>query len=235
MSLAVGLKPYYEDEAVTIYLGDCRDVLPRLGEVDLVLTDPPYGIEYITNYRTWRTHIATRVKGDESSPVSIIPSIRLVESGALYWFTTERSIESFYFSASGCGLEPKRMLVWDKGNWAAGDLEGDWACQTEYIPWATRGRHKLRGNRPPNLLHVRREVAATRIVDHPTQKPVDLMRQIILPSSDRDNIVLDPFMGSGTTLRAAKDLGRKAIGVEIEERYCEIAAKRMAQTVMELT
>ena len=230
----VAVKPYFEDKDIQIYLGDCRDILPTLPKVDLVLTDPPYGIDYLTNHRTWRVHIATPIIGDGVVPLDVVPLLTIKEGGAVYWFTTERSIESFYVAAEACGLTAKRMIVWDKMNWAAGDLKGDWAVRTEYIPWAAKGRHVLRGPRPNNILQVRREVAANRIVYHPTQKPVDLFQQIVLASSGEAHTILDPFMGSGTTLRAAKDLGRKAIGIEIEERYCEIAAKRLAQSVMQL-
>ncbi len=230
------VKPYYDDGMCVIYHGDCREVLPTLQPIDLVVTDPPYGINYVTNYRSWRTHIAVPVEGDDAMPVDVVPLLAdlLVEGGALYWFGTEDAITPFRQAAEVCGLRRRRVLVWDKLNWASGDLEGDWASRCEFIPWAAKGRHRLRGGRPHNLLAVRREVAATRVVFHPSQKPLELLSHIIQASSDAGQTVLDPFMGSGSTLRAAKDLGRRAIGIEIEERYCEIAAKRLGQEVLAL-
>lgn len=231
------ISPYFEDDDSVIYHGACEDVLPHLEKesVAVVLTDPPYGIEYISNHRSWITaHIAVPIAGDDALPVEILEDIvpLMRDTAAIYWFCTEDGITPFNQVALALGLTKRRTLVWDKKNWASGDLEGDWASQCEFIPWAAKGRHLLRGGRPSNLLSYAREVAATRVVYHPSQKPLDLLEKIIQTSSDPGDVVLDPFMGSGSTLRAAKDLGRKAIGIEKDEHYCEIAVKRLAQGVL---
>ena len=228
------MTPYYQHKDITIYHGDCREILPTLDAVDLVLTDPPYGIQYVSNRRHVSTHIATSIRGDVEFPLWSISAVASVvsEGGAAYWFCREESIGDINHAARSVGMSPRRALVWDKGSWGMGDLRGEWAVQTEMVAWAANGRHLLRGGRPSNLLPFRREVAACRRVWHPSQKPVAVLRRIIETSSDGDSVILDPFMGSGTTLVAAKELGRRAIGIELEERYCEIAAKRLAQEIL---
>ena len=210
------MKPYYQDEAVTLYHGDCREILPQLELVDLVLTDPPYGIDYkplrgSNGSKMWGNE---RVSGDAEpfDPTFLLTFPRLVLFGANHY--------AHLLPPSG------GWIVWDKSpagprvGFIYSHAELAWTNLTNHIEkfsleWEGNSR-----NGEPFL--------------HPTQKPVALMREIIARFGDVDGIALDPFAGSGTTLRAAKDLGRKAIGIEIEERYCEIAAKRMSQMVLPL-
>jgi site-specific DNA-methyltransferase (adenine-specific) len=127
----------------------------------------------------------------------------------------------------------KHILAWDKGErGTVGDLECGFGEAWEAIFYGMKGRRKLNGSRPRTV--IRYDWSGTMDPVHPTVKPVALLSRLVAWSSSHGELVLDPFMGSGTTLRAAKDLGRKAIGIEIEERYCEIAAKRMAQEVLPL-
>lgn len=203
--------PYYQDDAVTIYHGDCRDLLPLMPKVDLVLTDPPYGIG--EDGGACRTRgVPGYSKYPQMGWDRDIPSpdtFRLVLAAAphaVIWggnYFTDRLPVS------------RGWLYWQKlmgGDFSDGELA--WtsrdAALREWTQTNKSGGHQ-----------------------HPTQKPVELIRWCIgfFPAAQT---ILDPFMGSGTTLRAAKDLGRRAIGIEIEERYCEIAAKRMAQSVMAL-
>ena len=210
--------PYYQDEAVTIYHGDCREILPLLEPVDLVLTDPPYGQEYTSRYNRYRNPFSPIV-GDDKFPADVaIKLIPLARAGAII-FGTEVALAP---------LQPDSWLIWAKDSWSAGNLKHTYARQHEVAGfWAGRTHHFANG-RPQTIIECPR-VPPIGLM-HPTQKPVALLKQLILHHICQT--VLDPFMGSGTTLRAAKDLGRKAIGIEIEEEYCEIAAKRMAQTVM---
>jgi len=208
------MKPYYEDESVTIYNADCRDVLPMLDKVDLVLTDPPYGI------------------GRDGKPPSTSSHGGHKGYEFMGWDTNRPSCETFERILSAASdsviwggnyfadfLPPQRgWLVWDKGQ-RIDQADGELAWSTQQTP--------LR------IYTLNRVAIANDGAVHPTQKPRSLMRWCIGFFPDAQTI-LDPFMGSGTTLRAAKDLNRKAIGIEIEERYCEIAAKRMSQLVMEL-
>jgi DNA modification methylase len=191
------MKPYYEDGFVRIYHGDCRDVLPLLGAVGLVLTDPPYpGYD----------------KGWDVPDVSAILSSISAETFVVFWPVLvpsplpEHVAEHVWHKPNGQSVyHYERILI-------AGD--------------ANPGAKVYRiAAILPNYTQYAREC-----VDHPTQKPVKLLRALLM--AHKSEPVLDPFMGSGTTLRAAKDLGRVAIGIEIEERYCEIAAERLAQEVL---
>jgi site-specific DNA-methyltransferase (adenine-specific) len=202
------VKPYYQDDAVQIYHGDCREILPGLEPVDLVLTDPPYGLGDLWQggKEAWPLHHGQMSWDakivDELPELITIGRQQIVWGGHLYPLPKSRG-----------------WFIWDKINcndkWTSGQAEMAWSNLDRPIRvWRSHSP-------PPAVLAAK---------SHPTQKPVELMSWC-LKFTDGQTI-LDPFMGSGTTLRAAKDLGRKAIGIEIEEKYCEIAAKRMAQEVL---
>jgi site-specific DNA-methyltransferase (adenine-specific) len=223
------MKPYYEQDGITIYHGDCRDVLSGLASesVAVVVTDPPYGIGYNSGfYKNGNPFGALR--SDDITNAVWLPYIAVLirPDGASYCFSrwdvlgTWKSLFKFF------GLEAKSCIVWDKTRTGMGDLSGAYAPSHEMVLFTARGRHTLRRGRKPDLLSVQR-VGAKR--DHPTEKPPELMAEFILNSSDEGDTVLDPFCGVGPTLIAAQRNGRKAIGIEIEERYCEVAAKRLAQ------
>ena len=208
--------PYFQDEAVTIYHGDCRDILPLLEPVDLVLTDPPYGIGYRSNRgATWE---GTEVAGDSDSSLRDWLIVALPGKPIAIFGTWK-------VSRPLC----RAVLIWNKGPASGmGDLAFPWKNSFEEIYILGDGWH---GSRDEAIIKGHIQVSwESHGRGHPNQKPVSLM--VYLLSKHPGQVILDPFMGSGTTLRAAKDLGRKAIGIEIEERYCEIAAKRMAQGVL---
>ena len=218
--MAEGMKPYYQDESVTIYNADCRDVLPTLDKVDLVLTDPPYGIGEAAGKNASRGMMA--VSKDfgfdtwDDEPISD-DLISLVRS---------KGDTQIIFGGNYYDLPPTpSWLIWDKENGATdfADAEMAWTNMKSAVRlfrWRWQGM--LQG-----------DMGKKEFRYHPTQKPMPVMRWCI-EQSKTTGTILDPFMGSGTTLRAAKDLNRKAVGIELEERYCEIAAKRMSQLVMEL-
>lgn len=230
------IEPHYVEDGIIVYNAACEDVLPLLevGAFAACITDPPYGIEFVSNHRKLRTHIASPIVGDDHLPVEIIEEIAplLRDTAALYWFCTDDGITPFKEAAKDAGLIERTTLVWDKLNWTSGDLDGDWACRLEYIAWAAKGRHLLRGGRPNNLLQFHREAAGSFDFHHPSQKPVDLLYRLIETSTDKGDLILDPYAGSGSTLRAAKDLGRRAVGIEIREDYAEVIVKRLAQGVL---
>lgn len=198
------MSPYYQDSAVTIYHGDCRDVLPSITPVDCVLTDPPYGI-----YDCGGKWGAKAQLTWDREPVDFMAGVLAMGRTSIIWGG------NYYV------LPPSRgWLVWRKPDRvpSASDCELAWTSldmNTRIFAWTIAATNAER-------------------VGHPTQKPLAVMHWSLGFVPDAQTI-LDPFMGSGTTLRAAKDLGRKAIGIEIEERYCEIAARRMAQEVLPLT
>lgn len=222
------MTPYYDEDGITIYHGDCGDVLPALPPPRVVITDPPYGINYATKK-------LGAVSGDHEVPVGWLKLLRRREGQAMrmYWFTHESGIGPVRDALLGDGWSLYRMLVWNKGTMTPGDLS-DYGSQTEYIVSAVGmcQKDRLRGARDSNLISVPR--VDMRVLQHPTEKPVPLMSYLVVRSSDVGDLVLDPFMGSGPVLVAAQQLGRRAIGIEREEKYCEIAAKRLAQRALPL-
>ena len=212
------MKPYYEDSAVTIYLGDCLEIVPCLGRFDLLLTDPPYGIGYVHGVGGGNSARSTEFSG-----VSVYGDNSDFDPSP--WLSYDRSIlwGANHFAnklPSSAG-----WLVWDKRDGMAGNDQSD--CELAWSNWMTTARvHRQAWN---GMITTGEQRGKRRV--HPTQKPVELMKWCISLAGDTTTI-LDPFAGSGTTGRAAKDLGRKAVLIEREERYCEIAAKRMAQEVM---
>jgi site-specific DNA-methyltransferase (adenine-specific) len=232
------ITPYYDDGQITIYHGDCLDVLPSLvGEsIDLVLTDPPYGVDYLSNRRIRDTEVAQVIHADDSLDAmrgALALCAPLMKDDAhCYYFASADETVGDACRALPLSMTFHRLLCWDKGNHGMGDLERDYGHAWEAIVYATKGRGRaLNPPRPSSLLSGYGRGSGVTWV-HPTQKPVTLMKFLIERSSVTGETVLDPFMGSGTTLRAAKDLGRRAIGIEINEQYCEIAVRRLAQEVL---
>lgn len=208
-----------------LFNADCRDVMCLLPRVQAVVTDPPYGIKYKTKYRQVMDTPAMLV-GDDSAPLWSVGlmAAQVCDGGALYICTSFKVFDSWLGEIRRVGLTPKTPIVWDKTAHTAGDLQGDYGCRTELILFAHKGRHILRGGRPQNLWAVPREPAGP----HPTPEPVELMRRCIVNSTDPGDIILDPFMGSGTTGVAALQTGRKFIGIEIDQGYYSLAYNRIA-------
>jgi len=215
---AIG-KPYFRDDSadIAIYCGDCRELLPKIPDksIDLVLTDPPYGINLDTSYDKFKNNKSYDVIKGDNSPFD--PSILLplaekliiwggncfadklpVHFGWLAWIKTARN---------GAKIRQAEMeLAW-----------------TNFITRSQAYRYTWIG--------AYREAGEDIEYCHPCQKPISLMRWCLGLVPDA-MIILDPYMGVGSTLRASLDTGRKCIGIEIEEKYCEIAAKRLSQSVM---
>lgn len=205
--------PYYQDDHVTLYHGDCREILAWLAG-DVLVTDPPYGMALRMNRggRNGDLHVA----GDEDTSA---------RDEALDMWGKRPAV---VFGRWSIERPPstRMVLTWDKGEAVgAGAIDLPWKPVTEEIYILGSGFSGHRGScvlryQPPLDNRV-----------HPTQKPVELMRNLI--GKCPDGIIADPFAGSGSTLRAAKDLGRKAIGVELDERHCEQAANRLGQEVLD--
>lgn len=216
--------PYYEDEWVRLYHGDCRDVLPQLPAVDLVLTDPPYGISYVSNMSAGQGTVPITNDGARLSLRLYRSVLPLIRADHLLWFTRWDAWPDVWVEL-GQRFPMRGMLIWDKGSPGMGDLH-HWGPSYEMI--ASAGAGRIVGARDGSILRYAGVPSRDRL--HPTEKPVALLSYLI-QKLDADT-VLDPFAGSGSTLVAAKTLGRRAIGVEIEERYCEIAARRLAQDTL---
>ena len=218
------IKPYYQDSAVTLYHGDCKEIVPQLGKFDLLLTDPPYGIgrengmggggvaglckRYPSKYDG---------KWDRERPENISELLQYAKRHIIWGGN--------YFA----DILPngKKWLIWDKQQTmpSYSDAELAWTsldgASVKIFRYCGNGLMAKEKNRV-----------------HPTQKPLSLITWCI-ELSDKSNktpvqTILDPFAGSGTTGRAAKDLGRKCTLIEREEKYCEIIVKRMQQEVLDL-
>lgn len=219
------MKPYYQDNFCTIFHGNCREILPGLPKVDLVLTDPPYGIGADKNTRANKQHgnsIAPSKDYGIGNWDSATPEKELFD--ILIALSTYQIIWGGNYFYLPYGM--KCWLVWDKdnGNNGYADCELAWTN----LPKAVR-KIKFRWM---GMLQQNMKEKEYRF--HPTQKPTPVMMWAIQQAPETCLTILDPFMGSGTTLRAAKDLNRKSIGIEIEEKYCEIAANRLSQEVLSL-
>ncbi len=246
------MTPYYSHAGITIYHGDCLEVLPEIDSVDLVLTDPPYGItsndwdKIPQLVQMWRAfdrvcHIAIMTASQ--------PFTSLVVSSNLgnfkhEWIWRKNRGSNFANTVREPFKEHESVLVFAQSAWtynpqrqtrSGSGLERvaykvAFASQSEnYRDFAGRAASQLPEDRvPSSVQHFNTETGL-----HPTQKPLALIAYLLSTYSNVGDVVLDPFCGSGTTLRAAKDLGRRAIGIEIEEKYCEIAAKRLSQEVLD--
>jgi DNA modification methylase len=195
--------PYYQDDHVTIYHGDCLDVIDVV-EFDVVVTDPPYG----TNNDD--------LHGDSYFPYDVLDG----EVPTVAFGSARNMVETI----RGFRTPPHRVMVWAPA-FRAGSQRAD-NIVYKFDPIYVWHPTKTEMGAAPWDDVFQQHLGRTSSIF----KPVPMMRELcqVVPSG----VILDPFMGSGTTLRAAKDLGRKAIGVEIEERYCEIAAQRCAQEVL---
>jgi site-specific DNA-methyltransferase (adenine-specific) len=212
------IKPYYEEPGITIYHGDCRDILPHLPKVDLVLTDPPYGINYQSARRTeWQRK--DKIQGDNEFPLWIFAELK--PSVALFVWCRWDTLPIL--------PPPKSFIVWDKIIHSMGDLRHEYGRQWEAVAFYPGPSHSFI-YRPTDVIRSQRVMPMQ--LKHPNEKPVDAILQLLRPHPGET--VLDPFMGSGTTLVAAKQLGRKAIGIEIEKKYCDIAIDRLRQEVLPL-
>jgi DNA modification methylase len=209
------LKPYYEHKGITIYHGDCLEIIPELEAVDLCLTDPPYGIGAYKTGTMGGGVLAKQSSYDktdwDSKPIDF----------NLLWKLLSLGKYACCFGGNYYPVPPASCwLVWDKENGRNNfaDCELAW---TNYGRAARLIKHQwngmLRKNKEPRY--------------HPTQKPLDVIAWAI-GLAPKHTTILDPFMGSGTTLRAAKNLGLNATGIELEEKYCEIAARRLQQEVL---
>ena len=202
------MKPYFTDSTGTIQIfhGDCREILP-LVKADVVVTDPPYGVEF---------------RGEEWD--AEVPS---------WWLPLARACAPLVVFTTA----PTTLWDYPRPDWVlcaarpAAQSRTSYGGFNHWSPVLVYGK----GSWSPDFhsAHAMQAGAENVGIQHPCPKPLSLMRWLI--AGTKGETILDPFMGSGTTLRAAKDLGRRAIGIEIEERYCEIAAKRLQQEVLQFS
>lgn len=219
------MKPYYEHGGITIYHGDCRDVLPHIS-ADVVLTDPPYGIEgssgtinkarakgkYQSDFTDDRAYIDQVVVPIIQILVSTVPCVVLTPGNKNFDLYPRCDSFGTFFQPAAIGLQ------------TFGNLDAQ--------PILYYGKNALGRNMGVPCSYRLTEPPPKSI--HPCAKPFRAWRALLSNIAQPGMMILDPFMGIGTTLRAAKDLGMRAIGIELDERYCETAARRLSQEVMAL-
>jgi site-specific DNA-methyltransferase (adenine-specific) len=220
------VQPYYSQDGIDIFLGDCLDVLPQLGPVDHCITDPPYGVGF-----KYESHVDSPETYQDDVARAVLASESLVSNGWMCVYqsaSTARSWPAWFPREWRLVAMPKTfvqirpvgvgrpqwatdyVLVWSVGEPQSGSgAARDWhVCETSNI--------------------------AARPVGHPCPRPETGLVWLLECFTDPGDLILDPFMGSGTTLVAAKRLGRRAIGIEREQKYCDIAIRRLAQSVLPL-
>ena len=218
------MKPYYEDakSGIVIYHGDCREILPTLPKVGLVLTDPPYAIG--AGRGEWSATAAVAIGLHEAAK-------RVLKTGSMVTFTTTsgRGIE-FTQGAVASKLAFNRLLVWAKTD----------GVSRAVSPWKWDAVAILLFGRAPSTRVGASSIHTTpakydRPSGHPAELPDGLAEWLYAPFDQPGLVTVDPFMGTGRLLEAAARRRRSVIGIDREERYCEIAAKRLEQQVLQFT
>ena len=247
------MKPYFEDDWVKIYLGDCRDILPSLPKVDLVLTSPPYNFDagsglgckydYAFKAKGYKDNYTTNEYYQQQCELLdlVIPKAGLV----FYNIQMIAGNKDALFKLIGNYAHfLKEIIIWDKKNAEPAMNENCLNSQFEFILVFSKdnkrkfGRCFFERGTLSNVWSIGKviknqhnELGRTK---HSAMMPVTLADRVLINFSCRGDTVLDPYLGSGTTALSAKKLNRKCIGIEIEEKYCEIAAKRCSQGVFDL-
>lgn len=239
------MKPYYDDGQSVIYHGDALDVLAELTTpVAAVLTDPPYASG--TRMEAHKSSSGAMLRAgrfadrpielDQMTTTGFVWLMRhvaqfcrplLPDGGSFLSFIDWRQWPNLVGALETCNYRVQGMVVWDKGSMGLGN---GFRAQHELVCHASKGVPNVEDKGVGNVIRCPRQEP----VDHPSPKPLPLLNRLLSVVSAPGDVVLDPFMGSGSTLKAAKDLGRRAIGIEFEERYCEVAASRLDQNVLDL-
>jgi DNA modification methylase len=216
------MKPYFENDLITLYHGDCLEVTEWLG-ADVLVTDPPYGQAYKSNMdRGTRTAWHDSIAGDNDATA---------RNACLELWGDERAALVFGTWKVEKPSKTRQTVIWDKTPCGfMGDLAIPFGNAHEEI--YCLGKQGWTGNREASVINVQMLMSAdANRPDHPTPKPIGLMEKLV---SKTVGTIADPFAGSGATLIAARNLGRRAIGVELEEKYCELIATRLSQEAFDL-
>lgn len=227
---------YYEekDPDLKIYCGDCLEIMPLLPKVDLIVTDPPYGIDFLSA-RPKEGKKKEKIHNDKYEDyLSLLPKMfsafkEVLNDGGCCCCCCgggTPALAHLWIEAKKW-LDVENVCVWDKGFVGMG---WRYRFQWESILIATKGERKTwnGGTNVSNVIKIQKDIPQAG--EHPTPKPVSLMRLFIEHNSNELDLILDPFMGGGTTLIACKEDMRNGIGIEISEKYCSIAKKRIKAT-----
>ena len=239
--------PIYDRNGVTLYQGDALEILPALAPADALITDPDYGVgidftkrggvlgNRAKNIRGGTNHLPP----DEADALltAMLQSARLTRPQALvFWSGSEPRGDAFAAAVTRAGWRRAHRIIWHKPN-GAGPTGSGLARHHEPCYWLTREGERIRRagewRMLPDVITIARIYpGVSEAVPHPTQKPVELMRRLVRFFSQPGETVLDPFAGSGTTLVAAAQLGRAAVGIEQNAEYCDLIVDRLRQGVL---
>lgn len=215
---------------INLMQGDCLERMKEIpsGSVDMILTDPPYGMNLKPQRSGGKFH-GKMIKNDDNLQWCddfFIQCKRLLKKDRVaFVFCSHHCVSEFITSAKSAGFDIKNLLVWNKGHFGMG---GNWRPSHELILVLTTGRFVTHSNSLKTIIDFKK-VHHSKAV-HPTEKPVDLLEHLVVePDFDAD-VVLDPFMGSGSTGVACRNLNRKFIGIEMDENYFNIAKQRIEET-----
>ena len=192
--------------------------------VNAIITDPPYGINYVSQ-------TGARIKHDKAPFIWFLyDAFRVLKSGGTLLCFTRWDVEQTFIDAIElAGFRVKSEVIWDKVYHGMGDTKAAFAPAHENIVFAIKGKYSFPGGRPKDLVTFSKLGSAQMI--HPTEKPVGLIANLITAVTKPDDLILDPFAGSGSTLVAAKKSGRRFIGVELDDEYYEKARRRIEEVV----
>jgi DNA modification methylase len=217
------VKPYYEEAGIRLFHGDCREILPELGLFDLLLTDPPYTIEAKGGGIAAKRQYLTDIKGkvDGGFDVSLLD-----KHPSWMVFCGKHQLKELL---AATGDRVWSLVTWNKPN-PTPLCAGNYLPDTEYIVHAYKSGRLFGEYKDKSRFIV--HPSEQNDFDHPTGKPLAVMAKMIRLGTEEGESIVDPFSGSGSTLVAARNLGRLATGIEIEERHCETAATRLSQSVL---
>ena len=242
------MKPYYQEDNITVYNHDCMEIMDSMEDesVDLVVTDPPYNIGD-ENKRTKQGNFIKSNKDawgqwdsfdkkeyDEMMRRVISTCYRLLKDGGAFYMFTAREDNGFFIrEAVKAGFTYANQIVIIKTNPLPHFCKTNWRSGFELCMYLTKGKPKtFNFLEQPQMINVFYYLIGKKESRHPTEKPLKVVRQIIEVSSNRGDVVLDPFLGSGTTARACKNTGRRCVGMEISEEYCQTIVNRLGQEVL---
>ena len=213
-----------------LYQGDCLEVMDGIKDksVDLIVTDPPYLMDYQSNRRKKEDRF-DKIKNDKGNYMLIQDYLEechriMKDNTAIYCFCSWHNID-FFKNEFEKHFKLKNILVWNKNNHGTGDLKGSYAPKHEFILFGHKGRTLLREKRIADVIDCPK-ISSNKLT-HPTEKPQDLLEIFIKQSSDVGSIIFDGFMGTGSCGIAAKKLNRNFIGIELDEKYFNIAKDRL--------
>jgi DNA modification methylase len=229
----------------TIFHQDSRtagDVLRQLGSVNAIITDPPYGVDYRSRHATTPTGL--KYVKDVSNDRDLANAISLFDEVMDVWLPYATALSELYVftrwdivgewievvrGLSRHGFKYKMLLVWDKGEPGTGDIDNNWGCGHELIIYAKKGLRRAPFRRS-GVLHFDK-VAPSKII-HPTEKPVSMLEELVKFSTDKGEIVGDPFSGSGAVSVACRNTGRNSIAFETDEAHYHDSLRRLETTTL---